>query len=282
MRVSVICATIGPLFDVDRLLLSLHDSLRNVKSSIDVEFVLVDQSGAVDHQFPTSDLIRFLHIKNPARGLSINRNIGLDKASGEWILLMDSDCVIHRNYFAQFLLLARDHPHIDHFVGQIMDLDGKLPLFRKWPRTARRVSALRAWYYSTSVNNIFRSKATALRFDESFGLGAEYGSCEDVDFFLRLKSKALYSPVLITHHPSFSRTDIPREKLNSYSYGFGALCAKHVFPYGLGMLAMSIFKKMFGVITGEVSLPYLIDAGFFRIKGFALYLKNETALRNHG
>jgi hypothetical protein len=56
VKVSVICATLGPLSEVDLLIKSVIHSLQRADSDISAEFILVDQSEeAMDCCFQTSD-----------------------------------------------------------------------------------------------------------------------------------------------------------------------------------------------------------------------------------
>jgi glycosyltransferase involved in cell wall biosynthesis len=273
VKVSVICATLGPLSEVDLLIKSVIHSLQRADSDISAEFILVDQSEeAMDCCFQTSDRLDLIHIRNLKKGLSLNRNIGLDRASGDWLMLIDSDCLISEDYFKNFVELERANPAIDHFVGRILDPYYYEPLFRRWPCTSRRLWKPMLWYYATSVNSIFRAGDARQRFDERFGLGAVYGSCEDLDFFLRLKTRRLYTPKLSTLHPDIFQVKLPRKKFDSYSYGFGALCAKHLFPLGLIMMVASLLKKAADVARGRSTAVDLARATAFRVRGFFAYL----------
>lgn len=279
MKVSVICATIGPLSDVDLLIRSLIRALEHQSAApdINVEFILVDQSNdSTKHSFPAFSRLHVVHIPNPTRGLSLNRNIGLGYVTGEWIMPIDSDCLISNDYFANFSNLIQTRPDVGHFIGKISAPDSATSLFRNWPHKAQDVSKLMLWYYATSVNSIFRAEENSLRFDERFGLGAPYGSCEDIDFFLRLQRVRLYTPKLRILHPDLSLTSAPRDKLNSYSLGFGALCAKHATSFGVVMLVGSLVKKMLDALRGKSSFIGFGCAAVFRVKGFVGYLFDQT------
>lgn len=273
MKVSVVCATLGPLSEIDSLIQSIIDALQRAESNICAEFILVDQSeDRIDRCFHTSDRLHLIHIRSPARGLSLNRNIGLDKASGDWIMLMDSDCLMSGDYFRNFIELKQAHPEINHFIGRILDPCYFKPLFRGWPCTSRRIWKPMLWYFATSVNSIFKPNDGSQRFDEHFGLGARYGSSEDIDFFLRLKTRRLYTPKLMTLHPDIFQAKLPARKIDSYSYGFGALCAKHVFPLGVVMLCAGLLKKATDVLRARSTPSDLARATAFRLRGFWAYL----------
>lgn len=272
MKVSVICATIGPPNEVELLIESIIQALQRVDSAVFVEFILIDQSDdLLGHRFPISDQLDLIHIRNPIRGLSLNRNIGLARMSGDWVTLIDSDCVVSEDYFKNFLSLRQTYSDVTHFVGQIIGTNSALPLFRNWPPSARRLSKWMIWYYATSVNSIFQVGDDKPYFDERFGIGARYGSCEDIDFFLNLERTRLYSPSLTISHPDFYQKELPREKLNAYSFGFGALCAKHALPLGVVMLLLSLIKKSVDTLRGKATTMDFASAVVYRAKGFAGY-----------
>jgi glycosyltransferase involved in cell wall biosynthesis len=277
MKVSVICATLGPLSEVDSLIQSIVGAMQRTESGIFVEFILVDQSDdSLNLSSPISDKLHLIHIHNTTRGLSLNRNIGLVCASGEWVMFLDSDCVVSIDYFEIFFNLRQAYPDVSHFIGKILDPNSKLPLFRNWPRRSRRLSKGVMWYYATSINSIFKVGDTKSYFDERFGLGARYGSCEDIDFFLNFESSRLYCPNLTVFHPDIFQEELPREKLNSYSFGFGALCAKHAFPLGILMLMVSLIKKALDVLLGRATPMDFAFAAVFRSKGFFGYCSDRA------
>lgn len=281
MKISIVCATIGPLDEVDALIDSVIRALPNTESTLVIELIIVDQSTSYsDHSFPSNERLQVLHLYSTRRGLSFNRNIGLEKATGDWVMLMDSDCKVSENYFSCFENLLRVHPKTGHFIGRILDSGGGSPLFRTWPSAERRLLKPMLWYFATSVNSIFRVEKDSPRFDERFGLGARYGSSEDIDFFLRLKRKRLYTPKLNIYHPNIFNEKIPPEKIDSYSIGFGALCAKHALPLGFFMLITSVLKKTIDMLRGSVTQDELLRSVIFRSKGFAQYFVDRV-MRRH-
>lgn len=83
---------IVPVYNVERYLNSCLESVQKQKFT-DYEIILVDDgstdsSGAICDQWKC-DNINVIHQQN--RGLDGARNTGLDMASGEWILFLDSD-----------------------------------------------------------------------------------------------------------------------------------------------------------------------------------------------
>lgn len=273
MLITIICATLGPLSEVENLMQSLHKAVIFANNGLKIEFILIDQGeNCDDYTFPALDSLTILNLKNSVRGLSLNRNIGLDKASGEWIFILDSDCTVDKHFFHEFFELIKIYPSNKHFIGKVVGVNDNKSLFRKWPQSLKKINSVYIIYYCISVNNIFKFDGEIIKFDESFGLGSEFGSCEDLDFFARLKTTPIYSPSLIIMHPNFIAKNLPKSKLDSYSYGFGAFCAKHIIPYGLGYLLFSLVLKLYLLIMGRISINDMGRILYFRIFGFFSYL----------
>jgi glycosyltransferase involved in cell wall biosynthesis len=254
--VSVVCATIDSPELVARTITSIQEAASS--AGILVQVIIVDQSAdaaclALSTRFPGVEL---LVIHSRIRGLSRSRNIGLEHASGDFVMFWDADCVMDSGFFVELMRLDLSHPDVALFYGAIKCPVEKHNVFRKWPSVARSISQFHRWQISTSVNCIWRSRGKngAARLDERFGIGSTYGSCEDVDFFIQLAGPALYSPNLVIYHPDQNVNDVPVEKSRSYSFGFGALCRKHLGNYGAIYLTVTVFKKVYQIARGQVRL----------------------------
>ena len=95
MKFSLITATLGRVAEIENLLISL--SKQTYK---DFELILVDQNS---HRFIEEivrryeSIISIIYIRSNRRGLSYNRNIGLDVATGEIVGFPDDDCTYSKN-----------------------------------------------------------------------------------------------------------------------------------------------------------------------------------------
>lgn len=83
-----------PVYNVENFLCECLNSVINQKNS-DFEILLIndgstDSSGIICNEYAKNDArIKVFHLVN--RGVSFARNVGLEKASGKWILFLDSD-----------------------------------------------------------------------------------------------------------------------------------------------------------------------------------------------
>lgn len=115
------------------------------------------------------------------RGLSRNRNNALGHAAGEIIVLADDDC----RYTPEAVRAIRDayaeHPDAGIICFEAAGYDGT-PLKAYPPAPTSYADACSKGYYAASVELTFRREAFiqhALRFDERFGIGAEYPASEE-------------------------------------------------------------------------------------------------------
>lgn len=105
-----ICVSIIiPIYNVERYLEKCLDTV--VKQSHEnIEVILVndgssDQSGAIAERYLVDRRIRLLHKKNG--GLSDARNTGIDAATGEYVMFIDSDDYVTTDFVSAALSEAR-------------------------------------------------------------------------------------------------------------------------------------------------------------------------------
>lgn len=254
LHISIICATIDSSELVNRSVDSIQRSCRGV--DVVVELILVDQN--IDAPIFLSPMngenFSATIIRSNVKGLSFNRNIGLRKARGDWCMFWDADCLADPDFFVNLLSLIKENPGLEVFFGKIVSIEHGGPILRSWPSSPKKLTRFQVWQLATSVNGVWkRNSLNVPNFDERFGIGARFGSCEDVDFYVRLNRPAYYSPCLRVHHPYQDLTSVDVDKVLSYSYGFGALCRKHVYDYGFVFFILSIIKKIITFILMKIS-----------------------------
>lgn len=136
-------------------------------------------------------------IKSDTTGLSLSRNIALDDCRTDLILLADDDL----NFNADGILALRNRFRADanlHFaLGRLVDPDGNL--LKKYPESRRALTKREVGYVGSPELLVRMSfvRRHNLKFDERFGLGAEYPSGEEYIFL----SDAMKSGANIRHFP---------------------------------------------------------------------------------
>jgi len=114
MKISVIIAVFNRKDEILELLQSL--SLQTFK---DFEIIIVDDGSTIDirnviNVFHENLNISYFYKQNTGAGLS--RNFGANKASGKWLVFLDSDVIVPKNYMENIYKNITKHP-CDAFGG---------------------------------------------------------------------------------------------------------------------------------------------------------------------
>ncbi len=144
------------------------------------------------------------YIKIPPASLSKARNVGLDLASGEYILLGDDDCWYPERTFKDlknWLELAGFPPGV---CGSTSDPDQGIGYgaLRKVIPEGITIVPSNAFWYPVSITLAIK-KDLFPYFDERLGLGADYYSGEESDLVLEVikSSKIVTTSSFIAFHP---------------------------------------------------------------------------------
>lgn len=264
MTFSLITATLGRVEEIRLLCESLV-----MQTYKDFELYIVDQNShhtVEDIVNEYKDTFTIHYIRNDKKGLSLNRNIALKKATGEIFGFPDDDC-----YYAQDALehvyktFQENKPSI--FVAT-STYDTKT---KKIQRTFSKQRIYKKNVFKTCISyNIFVRRNTLL-FDERLGVGTYFSSGEETDYLYSLMqmSQTNYGIFCIPakiFHPSTPSNSY--DKIYKYSLGFAALQKKDwlvrkdnhaltVYVYYLlrsicGMLLIKHFKKHWYSFTGKM------------------------------
>lgn len=109
-------SVVVPVYNVERYLHTCVDSILQQKFA-DFELILVDDgssdmSGKIcDNYAKLDERVKVFHIENS--GVSVARNLGIEKATGKWISFIDSDDFIENNYFEA--CLEDENPDLIYF-----------------------------------------------------------------------------------------------------------------------------------------------------------------------
>lgn len=261
-KFSLVLATLGRRDTVDRFL----ETLEAQDYPLDfVEVIIVDQNknGLLDSVVEKySTRLDIKHVKSPTPGLSLNRNLGMDRAAGEIIGFPDDDC----EYPADLLRIvetAFQETNADLLLGRIWDQKQGRPAIRPWPNKTINLNTFN-FYRLTSSITLF-TKVKAQRFDERFGLGAQFGSNEDAIFVysvLRSGSAGVYLPKIKVYHEDQPMSALTEEKVASYAAGFGRFAREY---------------SSFSVLA--IFLSSVIFQALHCVKSFALFDMKAAALR---
>lgn len=222
--ISLITATYGRTKEVRTLL----DSLTK-QSYKDFEFILIDQNSHSILQELIAEytsLLNIKYIRSDIKGLSYNRNIGLEHSCGNIIGFPDDDCFYENDVLEKISDTFQKQEDIILVATALKDAtSGKI-----W-KTFRnaQISRLGSLKYCSS-NNIF-VRRTPIRFDINLGVGAYWGSGEESDYLWEMFKKADVGVFLrntYINHPYITESLSNTKKAYSYGLGFGALFKKEI------------------------------------------------------
>lgn len=210
MLISLIICTLGErMFEFSRLIDSLKEQLFK-----NFEIIVVSQ---INHSDIATILenseLRYKHVRIEKKGLSLARNIGFMHVSGDFCTISDDDCWYPKdsllkvskfltstgNKVLTFKILDPIHeiPYKDNYSDNVQ----KLTRF-----TIGRVSSIELFFSTELIKG-------GLRFDEKFGLGAQYSAGEENIFLsdiIKRKYTIQYIPENIVYHlrPSKSKSKL--------------------------------------------------------------------------
>lgn len=230
IRFSLIMATYGRK---DEIALFLESLLSQEKIDLnELELIIVDQNDKIsldDLCQKYMDKLNIIHIKSDKKGLSLNRNIGLKLAKGEYIAFPDDDCTYYSDTLYKVQYYFETHLNTDVVLGRIIDRKRNQNIIRNWKDTPYSVNKSN-FFFSYSSITIFARKNDIL-FDEELGVGCFFGSNEDADYVWQMLDKNMqlvYTPEIEVWHPEPKEQEINYQKVYSYGLGFGALIYKHL------------------------------------------------------
>ncbi|WP_440210032.1 glycosyltransferase family 2 protein [Actinobacillus pleuropneumoniae] len=224
----------------------------------ELEIIIVDQNDVIildDLCEFYKDRLNLIHIKSDKKGLSLNRNIGLKIAKGQYVAFPDDDCKYYPDTLYRAILLFKEHPKIDIFLGRIIDRDSNKNIIRNWKARTFHINK-KNFFFNYSSITIFARK-NSIKFDEKLGVGTFFGSYEDADYIwqaLNLKYKIQYVPDIDVWHPEPEEQELNYNKVYSYGLGFGALIYKHMSISAVWLFIQSVGYHFINFLLNLIKL----------------------------
>ena len=243
-ELTFICASLDEDKTIEKLLKDLNKKTEN-QSLFKISLIFIDQNHKERSKFCKKLYPNIKYIHSSKLGLAYNRNIGLKNLKTDLYTFIDSDCKLDENYFESLfkVLIKTKEKNKILIYGKIVDSETGNDLFKKWPKKERFLKEHEKLLFSTSVNIVYKN--TKVFFDENFGLGSIYPSCEDLDYALRTPGYIYYSNEIVITHPHQNFNENDEKKIFNYAKGFGALCKKQGNFIGFILLIASIFHALF-------------------------------------
>jgi len=268
--ISLVTATLGRVDEVRILLASLQ-----AQTYKDFELILVDQNDHRDLEKLISGFksINIVYVRSDVKGLSHNRNVGLQYSQGEIIGFPDDDCFYDDNLLKEVVdTFETNDGSLNVVAVSVKGINSEEPFMEGNNILLTR----KKLFYKCISYNFFIKRLDNMKFDELLGVGAEYGSGEETDFLWSIVGQNDVCRMINTtfvHHPKNIGAVEP-ERAYKYGLGFGAIMKKEIiyrqhysmipiFLNGLVRALGGIFLK-----RGKKSYYKSLEG---RIKGFLLY-----------
>jgi glycosyltransferase involved in cell wall biosynthesis len=241
------------------------------------ELLIIDQNEdnrVRDIYLEYKDKIDIKYIHSGRKGLSFNRNIGLDNCIGDIIAFPDDDC----EYTSDTLERVAAFFDINHdycfYTCNTRDKNTSGAILNTKTKDAE-ISVLNFMSIGISFT-IFAlaSAVNAFKFDEELGVGTKFGSGEESDlllFLLRGRYRGRYHAGHYIFHPAKEETP---EKAFLYGNGFGAVHKKAIVKYRFFVLfPVFILRIMKGIVNVVVynNKKMRLASLYGRILGFIQY-----------
>jgi len=213
------------------------------------DVVVVDQSTDNNSEKAFAGYLgkhNFKFIKSDSTGSSNGRNLAIENAQTELIAITDDDCEVAVDWLKNMVIGLRQNEKIGIVYGNVEP--GNKPDKNNFITTFQQQSS----YISKSVYEEHSLKGLSANmgikkslwsllggFDPMLGAGVSFNSCEETDLNIRALLNGYYiyySPDICVKHHGYRKDDQARQLIRGYSYGNGALFAKHIKCGHYGML----------------------------------------------
>lgn len=176
LNFSVIVPTYERPEDLRKCLLSFDS-----KSQFDApphEIIVTDDSKTtISQKMVLEEFPKVSWAEGKKKGPAANRNAGVNRASGDWIIFLDDDCIAQPGYLLAYANAVKNNPTVDVFEGRIFPDRARETWAEGCP--ANEFGGL-YWTCNLCVRKSFFEKLEG--FDEQFEV-----AYEDVDFAYRAK-----------------------------------------------------------------------------------------------
>lgn len=209
-------------------------------------------------------------------GLSKSRNLGIEKATGEILIIADDD-VIYQNDFVEKIITAYnkfDKAAIINFRA-VKENGASL---KKYPvRSRHTLNAFEVLNASSIEMTINKKKinSAGVRFDENFGLGSSFEMGEEAVFLFDLKHKgqkiAFENQVIVKHEGLTSSNKI--DTLHKY-YIYGAVLKRALKINFAFWLMLKLFF--------DLKQKKLKASTFFKAVNYAYKGRKKIEIMNYG
>jgi len=177
-----------PTYNREKFIIQTLNSVLQQKYSpyeiIIVDDCSTDNTESILQPFVESGKVRYIkHDRNYERSRS--RNTGMENATGDFVLLLDSDDLMYPNNLSDAAIFVKNNPESKcfHNLYELVDIDGKVVRKYKFPSLKNQIKAIASGnFMSNNGNFIHREIYQKYRLDHERPLIG----VEDWEFWLRI------------------------------------------------------------------------------------------------
>lgn len=164
---------------------AVHSVLRQRADNLDVEIIVVDD-GSTDNTPEVARTLRrdIVYIRQEKSGVSTARNVGIQKARGDYVVFLDADDVLMEGVLANHLDVFAEHPHLDMSLCRCFDYHtaGSEGSNRLWP-LMRGYWNIHICSSNVAPLHCFMLREKVIRQAGLFNVSLT--GCEDYEYWLR-------------------------------------------------------------------------------------------------
>lgn len=244
----------------DKNIYSLIDSINNCNSTLNIYLISVNQNFKIDEsklklRYKQSKSFILNHSMNislsNARNLAIKYILKNDIIS-DYVMMIDDDIIFDKVFFKNFRRYIKGNSII-----RVLN-EGTKKSYLRHDFNHSGIAGINQFKYACSVNIIitYMDFIKFGLFDQRLGIGGEYGSSEDIDYYIRVCKINLFNfvPQIHLFHPSI-RSKINSQSLSknikrykTYSEGLIFTLCKHK------LYNMAFYKSLIAILGGFQSL----------------------------
>lgn len=264
--ISVVVCTRNRAKLLEKTLQRLEEAASKIRNKVEVVIVdnaSFDQTPVIVRRFQTGSRVPVKYIREEQIGIAIARNSGIRSSNGEWVVFIDDDVLIAKDWLERMIEDVRAHPSVACIGGKIHFLtDSPLPRWASGGLLSQRRLGLgfMDWGDEPLIvekgrheKGIFPAAAVAYRREILLLLGGfneRFKRSEDHDLFERFLNKgfqALYDPRLMAFHcveaHRLSRTSAAVCHFWSVGWNYALLSFKGRKIFGIPLYMLRYFLR---------------------------------------
>jgi len=273
MRLSIILATA----DRHLIIAKTIESIISIEcgDNDSIQLIVVDQSfndKTFNLLMSYDSCIDIIYVHSLRKGLSLSRNLGLELADGDVFCFGDDDCFYDKNIINKLNYFFSKHACDFISSGVYVPNSNRLTRYTRF-KDSKRLSQWNVFGRITSISLFLKSAEILSRykFNENLGLGAEFGSCEEIEYVYRILESGfigIYEPSIRVYHEN--PTGYSKEKTYSYALGHGAFTKILISKFTFNSIYWATIKLIKAVL--KIPAQLIIKKKLYPLRYFSGFI----------